>query len=254
VLFVVYAITPFSALGPEGRPLQVDANARYFLPALLLAAGLCAWLGGRLGRARVVLELVAVAAAFDGVRRAFAISRAQWVVVAVLLFALLVALVRVWPRVRGWRPGSRRTAVALAAAALLALPVVAVAGRLQQDRFNLHRYRGTDPVLTWLQGSTNHHVGIAGSWSNAGLSPVLPAFGPRFANRVQYVGSSDQTMLRRYTSRAAFVAALRRGGYDVLVIGRGAAPGERVPELRWARSAGWVPFVSSGRLVALRAP
>jgi hypothetical protein len=83
---------------------------------------------------------------------------------------------------------------------------------------------------------------------------VLPAFGPRFANRVQYVGSWDQTMLRRYTSRAAFVAALRRGGYDVLVIGRGAAPGERVPELRWARSAGWVPFVSSGRLVALRAP
>src|SRR3954452_8253745 len=140
-LFVVYAITPFSALGPEGRPLQVDANARYFLPALLMAAALCAWLAGRLGRARMVLELVAVAAAGDGVRRAFDISRAQWLVVAVLLFAGLVAVVRVWPRVRGWRPGSRRVATALAAAALLALPVVAAAGRLQQDRFNLHRYR-----------------------------------------------------------------------------------------------------------------
>jgi hypothetical protein len=254
VLLVVYAITPFSALGPEGRPLQVDANARYFLPALLLAAALCAWLAGRLGRTRIVLELVAVAAVGDGVRRAFDISRAQWVVVAVLIFAALVAIVRVWPRVRGWRPGSRRAAIALVAAALLALPVVAAAGRLQQDRFNLHRYRGSDPVLDQLQRAAGKRVGLAGSWSNAGLSPVLPAFGPRFANTVQYVGPSDQTMLRRYTDRAPFVAAVKRGRYDVLIIGRGEAPGESVPELRWAHSAGWVPFAVSARLVALRAP
>jgi hypothetical protein len=254
VLLVVYAITPFSALGPEGRPLQVDANARYFLPALLLAAALCAWLAGRIGRGRVVLELFAVAAAGDGVRRAFDISRAQWLVVAVLFFAGLVAIVHLWPRVRGWRPGSRRAATALAVAALLALPVVAAAGRLQQDRFNLHRYRGSDPVLDSLQRSSGKRVGLAGSWSNAGLSPVLPAFGPRFANTVQYVGASEQTMLRRYTDRAPFVAAVRRGGYDVLVIGRGEAPGQSVPELRWARSAGWVPFTASPRLVALRAP
>jgi hypothetical protein len=253
VLFVVYVITPFSALGPENRPLQVDANARYFLPALLLAGALCAWLAGRLGRARIVLEIVAVAAAVDGVRRAFDISKAQWLVVAVLLFAGLVALLRVWPRVRGWRPGSRRAAFALAAVVLLLLPVVAVAGRLQQDRFNAHRYRGTDPVLDWLQRSGGHRVGLSGSWSNAGLSPVLPAFGPRFGNHVQYVGPSQQTMLKRYTHAAPFVAALHAGHYDVLVIGRGEAPGEKVPELAWARSAGYVPFLGSDRLVALRA-
>jgi hypothetical protein len=108
-------------------------------------------------------------------------------------------------------------------------------------------------VLNWLQRSSGKRVGLAGSWSNAGLSPVLPAFGPRFANTVQYVGASEQTMLRRYTGRAPFVAAVRRGGYDVLVIGRGEAPGQSVPELRWARSAGWVPFAASPRLVALRA-
>jgi hypothetical protein len=83
---------------------------------------------------------------------------------------------------------------------------------------------------------------------------VLPAFGPRFANTVQYVGPNDQTMLGRYTDRAPFVAAVKRGRYDVLVIGRGEAPGESVRELRWARSAGWVPFVVSARLVALRVP
>ncbi|HEV2769099.1 MAG TPA: glycosyltransferase family 39 protein, partial [Solirubrobacteraceae bacterium] len=69
LLGVAYALTPYSALGPPGAPVQVAVNARYVVPALLVAAAVVAWGLGRLGRARVVAEaLLAVVVVVAGAR------------------------------------------------------------------------------------------------------------------------------------------------------------------------------------------
>jgi hypothetical protein len=97
-------------------------------------------------------------------------------------------------------------------------------------------------------------IGLAGVWDDFGISPVLPAFGPRLGNSVAYVGRDDDGMLRRYRSVREFSAALAAGRYDYLIVGRG-RPGVRaITEDAWARAAGYVPVVQSERLALLRSP
>ena len=112
------------------------------------------------------------------------------------------------------------------------------------------RTRSTD-AFSSAAGDDGQSVGLAGLWDDAGISPVLPAFGPRYANRVSYVGRDDDDVLRRYTAEPEFAAALERGGYDLLVIGRGRPEAPGVPELGWARAAGYEPVAESDRLVLL---
>ena len=74
VLAGVYAITPFTAFGPSGRPFLAFANVRYGVAALLLAAGLAAWSAARLGWARLALELAGVVAVFEGLDRGLGLA------------------------------------------------------------------------------------------------------------------------------------------------------------------------------------
>ena len=86
-----------------------------------------------------------------------------------------------------------------------------------------------------------------------GIYPVLPAFGPRLGNEVDFVGPLRDHMLVEYRDRASFVAALRRGRYDRLVIGTARLPGTpRGDDEAWARSAGYVVTARSPRLVLMR--
>jgi len=149
------------------------------------------------------------------------------------------------------QPGRRRQRRRLIAAGVVALVVIGAG--LTANRLNDRTYASTDPVLGWIDAhaASGRDIGLAGIWGVSGVSPVLPAFGPRLGNRVEYAGPFVRHMLRRYRDRSAFLARLRRERYDLLVVGRGQGV---APEERWARAAGWTPVAGSQRLVLLRRP
>ena len=264
-LLFAYLVTPYSAGGPEGYPFLVAADARYAVPALLAGAAAAAAVAPASRVLAVVLGIATPFALIDGARwsagggsEAASVDPLTWG--GVIVVAVLAALA--WPAFAArasaarTRIGSTRPAL-LAGAAAVALLLVAVAGRVVEDRYNDHRYTGADPALDEFAAAAAEgvDVGLAGLWDDAGISPVLPAFGPRYGNRVAYVGRDDGDVLRRYTTAPAFAAALERGGYDLLVIGRGRPEAPEVPELRWAEEAGYAPVAESDRLVLLaRAP
>jgi hypothetical protein len=96
------------------------------------------------------------------------------------------------------------------------------------------------------------HVGLAGLWTDGGLPPVYAAFGNRLRSEVEYIGHFEDEMLRRYEDRDGFVGAVRRAGYDYLVVGRGRPPQPEVDEERWARDAGYERVGESDRLTLWR--
>ncbi len=262
-LLLAYAITPYSAGGPEGRPLLVAADARYAIPALLAAACFVAAIAGGSRWLAAALAGLAVPALLDGARwsagagtEAAALNPLTWG--AVILIALAVAAR--WPAIAGHagrlRERMRPGRLALVALAGLVLAGAGIAGYRIEQRYSEHRYLGADPVtdLLAVPAASGVRVGLAGLWDDAGISPVLPAFGPRYENRVEYVGADEGDVLRRYPSEPAFAAALERGEYDLLVVGRGRPGARSVPELAWARAAGYSPVALSERLALLRPP
>jgi hypothetical protein len=75
-------------------------------------------------------------------------------------------------------------------------------------------------------------------------------------NNVRYIGPFVRGTLHEYSDRAKFQRALRRGRYDLVVIGTGFArelPASKVRDVRWARSVGYRRAAGSSRLVLLRA-
>lgn len=250
LLTLGYALTPYSAFGPQGHPILTGANTRYLLPALLVAAPLVAWTVGRAGRLRVLVEALALVAVVDGIRREFQVPLHVVAGVAGLL-AVIAALGFVVARLGG------ATAAALAATAGLL-----VLGYGRQHEYNGGRYKADEPVTAWISthAPSGHRIALTGSWSINGRSPVWPAFGPRLGNVVTYVGPTVRHQLREYASRAAWSAALRRGRYDLVVVGRGgrgrfcALPGRSLDDDAWARGEGFRPIVRTSRLTLYAVP
>ncbi len=269
VLAGVYVVTPYSALGPRGMPILVGANVRYVIPALIAAAGVTGWVVGRLGpRVCVVVQLVALGAAIDGLRIS-GVGGHQVVYVCFVVAAVVVGVgwlaTRHWVdwRSRVWRPG-RRAAIAGVAIVLIA---ALGGGNHYQRNFNTGRYVGFDPVLDWVaaKAPTDRKIGLAGVWTDRGLAPIYPVFGPRLGNQVVYNGPFVRELLTRYRRPAPFLAMARRQQYDLMLIGRGPTfeqgeAGERrqvIPEVkeeRWVRSVGYREIVRSDRFVLFRAP
>jgi hypothetical protein len=147
------------------------------------------------------------------------------------------------------RPRWARHRVAIAAAAAVCLAALCVAGYRIQESFLADRYRGIDETADWIRehAPAETRVGLAGRWTDA-FSPALPAFGPRFENEVEYVGEFVKGTLRAYTSREEFTRALEERGIELLVVGRGRPPRERVAEERWATAIGFRPVARSASL------
>lgn len=244
VLAAVYAVTPYTALGPPGRPVDAAVNVRYLMPALLLAAPLLAWLLGRLrGRLRIAAEAIVLVAIVRTLTKAYDVGAARVLVAAAVLAG--VALL-------AWRRPRVPTAALAAGAAILAVGVAA-AGAALQDAHHDGRYADTDPVVARLaQLPPGARVGLANRWSNRGLSPVLPSFGDRLEGEVEYLGPFVEGMLRRERSPQRFLARARR--FDVLVVGRGAVPAPRAPEEAWLARAGWRLVAETDRLALYRRP
>ena len=147
------------------------------------------------------------------------------VVLATFGLALLAVAGRLLYRLR------ERRLVLVAAALAAALAGLAAAHRIE-DRINGGRYLGIDRGVDALLkiAPADQRIALAGDWSVAGLSPVWPAFGTRIDNDVQFVGEFRRGFLTPYRTAARFQAALRRGRYDVLVVGRGFFPPQSTPE------------------------
>ena len=255
VLALVYAATPYSAFGLENEPELVGANTRWLLPALLATAGLTAWALGRLGAVRPAAEILVLVAVVDGARRGFYEPLGRVLLAGVALLLLAAAVVAVLRLADRHGVSRRRAAVAIGAVVAVA---VAAAAYPRQRAFHEGRYAEGDAVIAWFsQHPQERKVGLAGVWTTAGLSPVLPAFGPRLENPVSFVGRYVRGQLREYERRESFLDAVRRGGYDVLVVGTGGygeceVPGREGDERRWASQAGFERLAESERLVLFR--
>ena len=242
---IVYTITPETALGPRNMPVQTNANTRYLVPALILAAPLGAWLVGRLGRAGPLLELAALGLTVDALSRAFPLRWTLAAVLSLVVFAVLVGLAAG----RRWQPvaAGLREHRAVVGLALLAL---VVAGAFAVRRaYDDSAYRA-DATVAWVldHAPAGHRIGLAGLWSN-GLAPIYPVFGPRLGNRVAFVGPFVRHMLQQYSSAGQFANATRAGRYDLLIVGRGfPQPQPTVVSEAWARAAGYREVTQSARL------
>lgn len=256
VITAAYSITPYTAFGLEGEPTLVGANTRWLGGALALAAPLAAWAVGRLGRVRLVAEAVALVAVVDGLRHALHLPLASFLAAAIALALAALAAYAIWAgSARLRRPGVAR----VAAAALAVVALVAV-GHSRQQKFNDGRYEGSDAALTWLaqNARSGHRIGLAGVWGTDATSPVWTAFGPRLDNHVEFVGPFVDGQLREYETRAAWVDAVRRGRFDLLIVGRRGyarecpVPGQETDDDAWARAEGFEVVARTPALTVYR--
>ena len=147
-----------------------------------------------MGAFRPAAELLLLAAVVEGARRGFSEPLATVLVAAVALVELGLAVAGALHLAdrRGVPP--RHALGALGAAVAVALAGVAYP---RQREFHEGRYAEGDPVIAWFsQHPERRKVGLAGVWTTAGLSPVLPAFGPRLENAVSFVGRYVRGQLR----------------------------------------------------------
>ena len=249
-MLVTYWLMPYSAFGPDQAPVLAFASTRYAVPALLAGAVVLARVGSVLPRRLQALAALGVAVALvSGVHTQYrpevSIPRIAAGVVAVAVLA--------WIATQAW--SLRRRATGLTAAGAVAVLLVAGVGGAAgvRHRFNAHTYASVDPTMAWIErhAPSGHRIGLAGIWSTQSVAPVLPAYGPRLGNHVEYAGPFRHHMLRQYTDQVQFAARLRRSRFDVMIIGRGAAPKGPVVQERWAQQAGFVPVVASARLALL---
>ncbi len=252
-LACAYAVTPYTALGFKGDPALANVNTRYLVPAVLLAAPLTAWLAGALPRrAGLAVQAALAVSVVLGAESAYPVPTADAVKFGL---AGAVALAGAWVLWRVISSPRRGLAVRGGAAGLAVLAALAF-GQRAQNRINDDRYIGPDPAIDALvrAAPADKRIGLAGVWSVEGLSPIWPSFGTRIQNHVEYVGRFVDELFSAYSTRPSFVAALHRGEYDLLVVGRGLHPPQRIAAERWALGAGWRTLALSTRLRVLRPP
>jgi hypothetical protein len=242
---LAYAITPYSAQGFAGRPVLVSANTRYGIPALLLAAPLVAYaVRGRRWLEAPVDVALAVAIVLS-LHRYVPASAGRVILAAVILVLAAGALLAL----RHSRPLLTGAAVAAACA------VAALAYHYQRVLAS-RPYLPGDPTVDYVlaRAPRGTHIGVTGTWTAQGLVPVAPLFGPRLSNPLGYVGPFRAHRLEQYASAGPFIAALRRGGYELLEIGTGFPPSVDPPQAAWARRAGYREITRSLRLILMRSP
>jgi hypothetical protein len=222
----------------------VSANTRYAGPAVVLAAPLLAVAAARLRAGRIVVEAALLGCVVAGLNRYVAAPAPRVVATA---GALLAAAATCWL--------ARRTRLVLIVPALVACVAIVTIyhdQRVLADRPWLPDDSTVDYVLAHHPSGTR--IGITGTWTAQGLVPVAPLFGPRFGNTVGYVGPIVRHRLEQYRSRPRFLAALRRGRFQLLEIGTGFPPSADPQEVNWAVAGGYTFVTRSARLILLRAP
>ena len=226
-LGLLYTITPATALGVKGDPSLAHANTRYAVPALILAVPVAAWLAGRLPR---------LAGARAGGR-----ARGR-------------RPARRLPRLRGARPARRRAGHGRPRAARRRRRWCSTACASGGPSSWPRRWRPRSSASPPPTGSRTASTAGATSASTApstgccgsppptsgspspatGRWPACPPSGPRSGRAstttCEFVGEFKRGFLTPYPTAARFQDALRRGRYDVLVVGRGFFPPQSTRE------------------------
>ncbi|MDQ3936545.1 MAG: hypothetical protein M3340_18140, partial [Actinomycetota bacterium] len=139
--------------------------------------------------------------------------------------------------------------------------LLAAVGHARQREFNDGRYEDGDAAIAWIarHAQDGHRIGLAGVWSVEGRAPVWPAFGERLGNHVEFVGPTVDEQLREYARRDRWAEAVRAGGYDLLLVGRGGyareecpVPGQDSDDDAWARLEGFEVLARTERLTLYR--
>src|SRR5205807_2597495 len=153
----------------------------------------------------------------------------------------------------GVRGGTLVSVARLVPAAGLLLAVAALAYHYQRTLAG-NRYSPNDPVVAYVLARDPAHerIAVTGEWTAQGLVPVAPLFGPRLENHVDYLGPMIEHRVEQYQSAAPFQRALRRGRYQLLVVGTGFPPRPHPLAERWAQRIGYATVIADPRLVLLR--
>lgn len=263
-LLVLYAATPYSALGPEGDPSLAAAAARYALPAMAAAAPVLAWLATRVRWAGTAFGVFAVLLVADAIRRypAFAgggnfAGREARTLAAVVVVSLVVAVAVLVARRAPWNriPGGRRP-TATAALVTLAAGLLVGAGQLHQRALNDERYGPIDTAFAWINenAGADRRIGVAGIAANTGYPAVWPVFGARIDNEVEYIGPFVRERLERHTTEGGYRTAVREGRFDLVIVGMSPGRDGTVPELEWTRAEGYSKVLRSKRVTILQRP
>jgi hypothetical protein len=241
VLAAAYVITPYTALGGRDRPAVAGPNVRYLVPAVIAVAPLVAWWIGRLGRGRVVAEVICAIALLEGIRRGFDVPARNWALGAAALVAA-AAVAFAFVRLHARYP---RRIVVVGAGALVALVAVIVSYD-RQDEYMSDRFATAHPAVRALAAlPAGERVGLAGYYNPGFTAPVWPAFGPRIENRVEYIGHFHDGQLREFSNAAEWRRRVEERGYDVVVVAYDAyprecaLPGSESDDNAFAREAGY---------------
>jgi hypothetical protein len=259
LLAIVYVVTPYSAFGLANHPSLAWVNVRYLLPAACLAASVAAAVAGALpGRARTVTEVSAVIATALGVRGAYkllatgrtALAGGVVIVLAVtvggvMLRRLSTDRLRFRPPARSWALGAMVTAAGL----------VLAGGFAVQRRLNAVRYAADDPTYAWIQAHPAPlRIGLVGSFNFGAVSPAWAMYGARIENTVMFVGRLHRGNLTQYRTRADWLAALRKGQFDLLELAIGRPPRPTTQDdVRWARQTHFPVLSRSSHFELVRA-
>lgn len=242
LIALAYLFTPYSATGPPEMPVYAWVNARYVVPALLIAAPLAARAISRSSpRLQPALEAVALLAVLDGIRRSAELPLGGIGTTAVVAaLALVAAMAAAFAAGRRW-PGRRLGPAVGLAVVIAALPL----GALVEDRYAERRYAGFGPVFDRVNQAEDPplRIGVVGDGFG-----IYPMFGPRLENRVEAVGRRVAGMLQPYQRRGPFEKAVAGADYDlVLVLELGTLdPSEPARQRGWLTGLGFQP-VAAGR-------
>jgi Glycosyltransferase family 87 len=220
---LIYAATPTTAGGPEGKPLLFEVDVRYALPMLsvgFVLFGACLAGHQRLSvatEAVVGLMLAGTVALRWHIPGAETQRRTVTVAGAVALVAIAAL---VWSVRRGRLPSYRVRRIrrislvgGLAASAVLLVPAGAAFAGYSED----HRYAGdgTDPaqsVYAWFQ-----HLPGDQRIATTGLALAYPLTGPHLTSRITYLGPDVKGALDDYASCKAWTAAVASSHANYLV-------------------------------------
>ena len=238
-----YLVIPYTALGTPGSPVLAVANSRYVVPALLMVAATAAWACGRIGRLRPLLEAVALVAVCDAVNKNADVSARSFAAAVLVLAAFAGALLLA--RRRGIGTESLRPS--RAGVALACVGALGLAGLfLQERRYDGNRLAETEETGRWVDANapSGQRVGVVGEGF-----VVLPMFGPRLDNEVEYVGPTADGMLRTHRTKIELRSALARGRYDLVLLQDSGLVEPRIPDRheRWIRELGY-RLVARGEL------
>jgi hypothetical protein len=217
---LAYAVTPFSAGGPDGHPTLFALDLRFLAPTLVLAVVATS----AVRRANLVVAAAGAIAVADQVA-----GHGRWpgpplpllrltCCVAALAIVALVMMVK--------RP---RLAVAIAIATGSA---VAAGWPVQADELS-DRYSQVRSGLTaaFAAFGPTHDLRIA----VGGFADDYPLYGNDLSNHVQYVGVTlPHGGFRPAGNCREWRTALRQGHYDYVVVSRSPVARQHVPvEARW---------------------